>query len=204
MEARIEMTGVSAGYGGVAVIRGMSVSVREGDFVLISGANGSGKTTAVKVLAGLLRPMKGEVRRQKGLKVGYVPQVSEIDRRFPVLVEDMIYSGLMNEKGRREKKTRVEGMLREMGLAGIERKGIGELSGGQLQRALLGRALVSKPEVLILDEPESHLDAGFEGRLGEILRGMGGGTSIVLVSHKGEWARGMITKEMKIEGNVRI
>ncbi len=118
--------------------------------------------------------------------IGYLPQVKHIDRKFPITVFDVVLSGSIMENRRKEKaeaKARVEALLNEMGIANIRNKAIGELSGGQMQRVFLCRALLSNPKLLILDEPDTFVDNRFEGELYEKLRLLNEEIAIVLVSH---------------------
>ena len=120
--------------------------------------------------------------------MGYLPQYSSIDRKFPITVEEVILSGLSSQKPlasrfntrHREKARHV---IARMGLEGMEQRAIGALSGGQLQRALLGRAIISDPQVVILDEPSTYIDKRFEARLYELLTEINEECAIILVSH---------------------
>lgn len=120
--------------------------------------------------------------------MGYLPQYNSIDRKFPISVEEVILSGLSARKtlasrftsGQKEK---VKEVINRMGLEGLAKRSIGQLSGGQLQRALLGRAIVSDPQVVILDEPSTYIDKQFEARLYELLEEINKECAIILVSH---------------------
>ena len=121
-------------------------------------------------------------------RIGYLPQINNIDRKFPVTVFDVVRSGLMSRKrltGRynSEENDRANDLMSEMGISGIRSKAIGELSGGQIQRALLCRALVNSPKLLILDEPNTYVDNRFERELYEKLKVLNEKLAILLVSH---------------------
>ncbi|MDR3137858.1 MAG: ATP-binding cassette domain-containing protein [Tannerellaceae bacterium] len=191
---------------GKRVLSGLSMEVCAGDFIVVSGTNGSGKSTLVKVLLGLLGVSKGEVLHPSGAyRVGYLPQVHALDRSFPISVREVIRSGLGGASGLRRSwvRDRIEASLVRVGLSGQGGESIGKLSGGELQRTLLARALVSAPEVLIMDEPESHLDEAFKGEFGVILGEVKAGTSVVLVSHSPESHAGYMTEHIIMNGNVR-
>lgn len=194
MEKLIELSHITAGYENKTVLRDISLDVWEGDFLGIIGPNGGGKTTLLKVILGLLPPLSGTRRFFKdgqetdSLKIGYLPQMSNIDRKFPICVRDVIASGLASDKPllkgfNAAQKERVEAVIRQMGLEELADRAIGELSGGQLQRVLLGRSIVSRPQVLILDEPNSYVDKRFESRFYQLLSEINRESAVILVSH---------------------
>lgn len=182
----IEIKNLNAGYDGRIVLHDVNLTVYERDFLGIIGPNGGGKTTLIKCILGLLKPFGGEIISTA--HIGYLPQYSSIDKKFPITVEEVILSGLSSQKsliGRFTKKQRDKAhqIIHQMGLEGLEERAIGALSGGQLQRALLGRAVISDPEVLILDEPSTYIDKRFEARLYELLAEINRNCAIILVSH---------------------
>lgn len=195
MEKRIELEGITAGYGEKIVLKDVSLEVWKDDFLGIIGPNGGGKTTLLKVILGLLTPKTGTVRfyadgdkEVPSLKIGYLPQMSVIDKKFPISVREVITSGLCAEKPlfrsfTSAQRVRVDEVITQMGLEEVADRAIGELSGGQLQRALLGRSVVSRPQVLILDEPNSYVDKQFESRFYPLLGEINKETAIILVSH---------------------
>ncbi|MDR2843634.1 MAG: ATP-binding cassette domain-containing protein [Candidatus Symbiothrix sp.] len=184
----VDIEHLSAGYNRNPVLKDLSLQIRERDFLGITGPNGGGKTTLAKVILGLIKPTAGHIRFADKLlrkHTGYMPQTHRIDTKFPIIVAEVIASGLMAEKhlSSTEKKARVQEILTEMGLEKAADKPIGELSGGQLQRTLLGRAIINRPELLILDEPNSYIDAAFEAHFYQLLQEMNQDTAIVLISH---------------------
>lgn len=194
MEKLIDLQDITAAYGNKTVLRDVSLSVYENDFLGIIGPNGGGKTTLLKVILGLLTPTSGSIRFFKeekpvaSLKIGYLPQLNNIDKKFPISVREVVASGLASEKplfrpfGNKQKE-RVEEVIVQMGLEELSGRAIGELSGGQLQRVLLGRSIVSRPQVLILDEPNSYVDKRFESRFYQLLEEINKESAIILVSH---------------------
>ena len=185
---------ITAGYEQKVVLRDVNLTVYDRDFLGVIGPNGGGKTTLIKVILGLLAPLSGkrsffrDGRPTDGLKMGYLPQYNQIDKKFPISVEEVILSGLSGEKGllRRyteEQRARVREVVSRMGLEGLERRPIGQLSGGQMQRALLGRAVISQPDLVILDEPNTYIDKRFEAKLYELLEDINRRCAIILVSH---------------------
>ena len=159
----IEVRNLSAAYDGRTVLHDVNLDVYEHDFLGIIGPNGGGKTTLIKCILGLLKPTAGKIIYHDTCKpqqtaedcqfsMGYLPQYNTIDRKFPISVEEVILSGLSSKKsliGRftSEHREKVREAIARMGLEGLEHRAIGQLSGGQLQRALLGRAIVSDPSI---------------------------------------------------------
>ena len=180
MEKLIDIDHVTAAYGNKTVLRDISLTIWKDDFLGIIGPNGGGKTTLLKVILGLLPPVSGVIRFYEdgrivpSLRIGYLPQLNNIDKKFPISVREVVTSGLASEKPlfrsySASQKQRVEEVLGKMGLEDLANRAIGELSGGQLQRVLLGRSIVSRPQVLILDEPNSYVDKRFESHFYKLL-----------------------------------
>ena len=194
MNSIIQINGLSAGYDGKTVLHQVDLAVYEKDFLGIIGPNGGGKTTLIKCILGLHQPSEGSIRFYKNgqenpdMNMGYLPQYNTIDKKFPISVYEVILSGLSKQKSifrrySKEQHEQVRQMIARMGLEGMEERSIGSLSGGQLQRALLGRALVSNPEVVILDEPNTYIDKRFEAKLYSLLEEINKERAIILVSH---------------------
>ncbi|MDR2804382.1 MAG: ATP-binding cassette domain-containing protein [Dysgonamonadaceae bacterium] len=184
----VDIENISAGYNGNIVLKNLSLKIYEQDFLGIIGPNGSGKTTLVKVILGLIKPFSGNIRfshEELKNRMGYMPQTHSIDKKFPVSVAEVVESGLSSEKKmtKSQKKDEIYEMIQKMGLEGIADKPIGELSGGQLQRTLLARAIINAPELLILDEPNSYVEKSFETYFYELLQTINKKTAIVLISH---------------------
>ncbi len=171
---------------GRTILDNVNFDVYTGDFVAITGPNGGGKTTLLRIILGLVPPTGGSVRMSQEVSVGYLPQKNMIDSHFPISVREVVESGLLATKGmsKADKKERVSETIERMQLATHAERPIGELSGGQLQRALLGRAIISQPQLLVLDEPLSYLDKRFEQRLYDILHDISQEATILLVSHE--------------------
>lgn len=189
MRKILELKSLTAGYDDKIVLKGVNLLVEENDFLGIIGPNGGGKTTLLKIILGILKPIEGEIFTEKDMgSIGYLPQVNQIDKKFPIQVKEVVLSGLMSHKkifGKYtiQNKKRAEELMSQMGILHLERKNIGELSGGQLQRVFLCRAIISDPDLLILDEPETYVDSNFEGELYEILHQLNSHMAIIVVSH---------------------
>ncbi len=183
------MENVSTGYNSRTVLEEVNLKVYPDDFIGVIGPNGGGKTTLVKIILGLQPIFGGRIHFPSGrIKTGYLPQASQVDRSFPITVRDVVASGLKSRNPlfphlSSSQKKRVDRMLDEVGLKPVEYKPIGELSGGQLQKTFLSRALIEKPQLLILDEPNSHVDKNFEQELYSWLNELSREMAIMLISH---------------------
>ena len=183
---------VSASYGGEVVLEGVDLTVREGDFIGIIGPNGGGKTTLLKVILGLLKPVSGSVEylsaRTRPHNIGYLPQLPESDTAFPVSVHDVVLSGLMHERSALARmsmkdKSRADSILEELGILSLRSRNLSDLSGGELQRVYLGRAIIGSPALLLLDEPGNFIDSSFEQGFYDKLKELNKTITILMVSH---------------------
>ena len=190
----VELQNITVTYGAKPILKDISLILWENDFLGIIGPNGGGKTTLLKAILGLMKPSEGNIIFYKNnkpvpaLKIGYLPQINQIDKYFPISVFEVVASGLMAEKkgwGKytEEQQQRIHKTLNLMGMSEKTKRPVGELSGGELQRVLLGRAIVSNPDVLILDEPNTYVDKFFESRFYKLLEEMNEDRAIILVSH---------------------
>ena len=187
-----KMHSLSASYGTVTVLKDVDFKVNENDFIGVIGPNGGGKTTLLKIILGLLKPVQGEIVFNNDLlngnRIGYLPQMSTGDISYPVTVNDIVLSGLMIGKGiisrmtsSDRKKARI--VIDELGLSQMAGATINELSGGQMQRVFLGRAIIGDPKLLLLDEPGNFVDTTFENDFYEKLRELNRRMAILMVSH---------------------
>lgn len=188
----IELQGLWVKINGRSVLEDINLKVMEKDFLGIIGPNGGGKTTLLKVIAGLIRPQRGTIRikgenRVKPGYVGYVPQYAYFDYDFPITVEEVVLSGrLMHKRGRRfsgDDYRIAYAMLEKVEMYDCRKRQIGELSGGERQRVLVARALAVEPEILLLDEPTASADQSFAAGFYELLRDLNRDITIILVSH---------------------
>ena len=161
------------------VLEDISFEVEKGEYVSIVGENGSGKSTLVRLLLGLLKPTTGEVQ-QRASSIGYVPQKKINLTHFPLTVFELLdsYRKVLKVKD----KNSVHNMLGEVGLLGFEKKLAGELSGGQLQKLYIARALINNPELLILDEPSTGIDVKGQREIYTILKRLNQDSKITIVS----------------------
>lgn len=190
----VEVRDVTFGYGREVVLDHVSLAIEPRDFLAVIGPNGGGKTTLLKAILGLVRPWSGEVvfhlpsgSDPRG-RLGYVPQFSTFDRDFPLRISDMVLMGRLGRRSvlrpySREDRAAAARAVERLGLEEVARAHASEVSGGQLQRALIARALVSAPEVLFLDEPTASIDAGSRETLRELLEDLNRTIPIVVVTH---------------------
>lgn len=179
------------------VLTEASFSISRGEFIGMIGPNGGGKTTALKLMMGFLKPKKGKVLlfdsspKEERKRIGYVPQMMELDKAFPISVEEVVLTGLLSKVkwwGSLPKEERKKGdqILEEMGIAFLRHFPFGSLSGGQIQKVLIARALVSQPDLLLLDEATAHIDPHSEEQIFELLKNLKGKPTILIVSHNFE------------------
>ena len=190
--ALIRLNHATVSYEGDLAAENVSFSVEKGDYLVILGENGSGKSTVMKAMLGLVKLKSGEVIHSDGLKkngVGYLPQQTRIQRDFPASVEEVVQSGVVNRLGRRlfpgrEEKQRARQQMERLEIWEMRKKPYRALSGGQQQRVLLARALCATDSLLLLDEPVTGLDPETTAEMYEIIRNINRqGVAIVTVSH---------------------
>jgi zinc transport system ATP-binding protein len=212
----VSLKNVSAGYdAGREVLTDVSLDIYDGDFVVVTGPNGGGKTTLLKVIMGLLPYSSGTVEYADNLivngirRIGYLPQQNIFDRSFPISVIDVVVSGLQGVKGLVQRYTRTDFALAHKllvmtGIASLERCTVGEISGGQMQRALLCRALIAKPRLLILDEPTTYVDSRFGNELYSLIYQLNkeSGIAILIVTHDTAALNGTAKRWIHLDGSV--
>jgi zinc transport system ATP-binding protein len=171
----VSVENVSFGYDSSLSLENVSFKAYEGDFLGIVGPNGAGKTTLFRCMLRVLLGYKGiiklfgqDIRDDKNFlkRIGYIPQTRSIEQGFPVTVEEVVSFGLI---GRKYTKGKISSAIEEVGLIGYNKKRIGELSGGQLQRVLIAKSLVADPDLLILDEPTTAIDMESENKFYSLL-----------------------------------
>jgi len=193
MRKLLEIENLTVAYGKVVALENARMLIHENDFIGVIGPNGGGKTTLLKTILGLIEPTSGriifsELLESQKSHIGYLPQVNKFDNRFPISVSEVILSGIMGKNkwlnlNSSENRKKVNQILKELNIEHLASKPIGELSGGQMQRVFLGRALISDPKLLILDEPDTYVDNQFEHELYQKLKELNRGMAILLVSH---------------------
>lgn len=190
----VEIKNVCFAYNGQTVLEGVSLDIRQGDFIAMIGPNGGGKTTLLKLILGLLKPAKGSIRvlgdttEKASHHIGYVPQDVHINRSFPITAMDIVLMGKLEPERRWTKNSaqdRREALnaLKQMEIEPFANRKIGELSGGQRQRVFIARALVSQPKLLLLDEPTASIDAKGQAEFYSLLKTLNKDIPILVVSH---------------------
>ena len=194
MSPIITLDNISASYDGKSVLEHVSLQIYPHDYLAVIGPNGGGKTTLMRVILGLKKPDAGRVTFFRDgeavdhLGIGYLPQYSQIDRHFPISVYDIVASGLKTRHWWQRhldayQRRQIDDTLSRLELGDLASHHVGQLSGGQLQRVLLARAVVSNPEVLILDEPNTYIDKRFQEQMYQTLSELNRSCAIVIVSH---------------------
>ena len=189
----LELKDVSVAYEDGEALHGVNLTIDSADFLGVIGPNGGGKTTLVKAILGAI-PYSGQIDYAPELfdgterLIGYMPQVTEFDRAFPISVSEVVLSGLQGRRGFRQRYTKADRtkaleLLAKTGIEALAERPIGEISGGQMQRALLCRAIISDPKLLILDEPTNFVDNRFEHELYHTLRALNERMAILMISH---------------------
>jgi len=190
----VEIRDVAFAYSGESVLQDVNLDIRQGDFMAVIGPNGGGKTTLLKLMLGILKPDRGTVRifgtqpREAASRIGYVPQDIHVNRGFPISVQDVVRMGRVRGGGgwkhfSKKDMAIVQQALEQVEMWSLRFRRMDELSGGQRQRVFLARALVSKPEILFLDEPMSSVDTKGQTDFYDYLLELNRTVTIVVVSH---------------------
>ena len=194
MNLALKIDNVSFAYRQTLILENVSLSINAGEYIGIIGPNGGGKTTLLKLIMGFLHPLLGSIEvfgvspQEARKKIAYVPQSLQYDCQFPISVMELVLSGRLSHtpwfgRYRSVDKTAALNILETMGLAKYGKFPFGSLSGGLRQRALIARALISEPSLLLLDEPTANVDAEAESEIFSILHGLKNQVTILMVTH---------------------
>jgi zinc transport system ATP-binding protein len=190
----IEVQDVSFSFNGTNVLKDVNLTIRSGDFVAMIGPNGGGKTTLIKLILGILLPDRGQIRilgrppKQVVSRMGYVPQDIHVNRGFPISAQDVVLMGRMRGGPGWRRTSDADRKILKKALEGVSMwehrsRRMDQLSGGQRQRVFVARAMVSEPEILLLDEPMSNVDAQGRADFYDLLLDLNKTVTIVVVSH---------------------
>lgn len=190
----VEFDSVSFRYQASPVLNKVTLAVREGEFLGLVGPNGGGKSTLLKLIMGLIKPDEGSVRifgtspKKASRRVGYVPQFAKFPSDFPITVEETVLMGRIQpgrlwQRYSKEDRNIAHKVMSETGVAEFANRTIDQLSGGQLQRVLIARALATEPELLLLDEPTANVDSHQEKGVFELFKELNKRMSIIVISH---------------------
>jgi zinc transport system ATP-binding protein len=211
----IKIENVSFSYNGFHVLDRVNLTVHERDFLSLVGPNAGGKTTLLKLILGLLKPTSGSIQvlglppAKARARIGYMPQHANLDPLFPVSVLDVVLMGRMGN-GRRfgffgkSDREKAEEALRKVELLDVRNRSFSDLSGGQHQRVLIARALVTDPDLLLLDEPTSNVDAAVETELFELLNHLNEKMTVVLVTHDLGFVSGYVKRVACVNRSVVV
>ena len=174
-----DIKGLRVEAGGRVILHEVDLAIEPGQIITVIGPNGAGKTTLIRVLLGLMRPSAGRVSVRRGLRIGYMPQRLQVDEVLPLTVRRFL--GLAGRFGR----ARIAAALGEVGAAALIDQPVQKVSGGELQRVLLARAILREPELLVLDEPAQGVDVAGQGELYQLIARIRKrhGCAVLMVSH---------------------
>ncbi|NWF66466.1 MAG: ABC transporter ATP-binding protein [Campylobacterales bacterium] len=185
----VQIKNLNFSYNSSQTLQNINLTINSTDFLAIIGPNGGGKSTFFKLLLGLLKPQSGEILFfDKNLTFGYAPQNTNVNLHFPITVFDVVLTGIRKKSkfslffSEDEKNIALEA-LEKVGMSSFSSQKIGLLSGGQRQRVMIARALCSNPDILLLDEPTSHIDVEGQKQIYELLKELNKKLTIVLISH---------------------
>lgn len=208
----VEFDHVDFSFYRTTVLKNISFKIDQGEFVGLIGPNGGGKTTLLKLILGFLEPTQGTIKilgRTNGspLPIAYVPQSVRYDRDFPISVEEVVASGLLSHLPwhghfRSSQRLAAQEALERMGLSHLSKASFGTLSGGQAQRVLIARSLVSKPQLLLLDEPTASVDSQAESDIHAILSELKGQMTILMVTHDLRAAIHQVDRILCVQGGI--
>lgn len=203
----IDVSNLSFAYSNENIIDEAEFTIYKNDVITVVGPNGGGKTTLLKLLMGQLKPQKGSVKVNgpRSRIFGYVPQYSNLDPTYPITVFEVVLSGRIKSIGfyTRADRAAASESLKAVGLSDLSQRSFFELSGGQRQRVLIARALASNPEILVLDEPTANIDAEAEKHLNTLLKKLGAGHTIILVTHDLGFVDEMTTRVICVNRRVK-
>jgi len=194
-KSAVSISGLTVKYGSTTALSGISIDISEGEYLGIIGPNGGGKTTLLKSILGLVLPAHGRIEvfgkkpGSAGNLIGYVPQITSLEKNFPVTVGEVVLTGMLApglsffHKYSLQDKKMTQQIQEDVGIYDIRDRMVSELSGGEFQKMLIARALVSGPQLLLLDEPTANVDASSRDHIFSLLKDLNRTMTIMLVTH---------------------
>ncbi len=191
----ISIENLNVNYGKNRVLKNINLEIEDKHFLGIIGPNGGGKSTLIKVLAGLVNYKEGKVKihgkcpENISGELGYVPQASEFDKNFPINVKGVVLSGALTnrmklfQKYSKKNSDDAEKIMKKLDIFDLSKRQIGQLSGGQLQKVLISRALMTDPKIILLDEPTASIDTSSTTQIYELLSDLNKNMTIIVVTH---------------------
>lgn len=208
----INAINVSFRYGDTMILKDVNFDIKKSEFISLIGPNGGGKTTLLKLLLGFLKPCKGTVYvfgkspEEAYRRISYVPQSLQCDKQFPISVLEVVLGGRLSRSSlfgyKKEDQKRALQLLKQINLLHLVNRPFATLSGGETQKALIARALISDPEILILDEPTANIDLEAKSEIYEILQSLRGKVSILMVTHDLKAIKGSTDRVFYVQKNV--
>jgi zinc transport system ATP-binding protein len=194
MDSVIKIKDLHFSYGGPKILENIELDIKRNEFIGMVGPNGSGKTTLLKIIMGVLTPDKGSVKvlgnppSQSVQEIGYMPQFTPFSRDFPISVEETVLMGRLGKTSsmgffNKADKRVAEKAMNDVEILDLRKRVIGSLSGGQLQRVLIARALTCEPQIMILDEPTANVDMKVEKDVFDLLKQLNETITIIVVTH---------------------
>ncbi len=192
--AAIEIKEVNFSFADLAILENINMTINQGDFAGLIGPNGGGKTTLLKLILGLYKPQSGQIRlfgetiKKQRKSIGYVPQYANFNSDFPISVQDTVLQGRLGfgySFGSYSKKDKIiaHKVMSETEISDLAQRSIQSLSGGQMQRVLVARALAAEPEIMLLDEPTANIDQRAEKDIFDLFKLINKRMTILIISH---------------------
>ena len=214
-ENAVKITELSFAYDQTPALAGVNLEIKKNDFACIVGPNGGGKSTLLKLILGILKPDTGTVSvlgnspQKARSKIGYLPQYFRVDPAFPATVFDVVLTGTLATASwlgpyRKKNRQAVLRALKNLAIADLKSRQISELSGGQLQRVMIARALAGDPEVLLFDEPTASLDVKAGQQFNQLLADLNNHRTVIVVSHDLDFASEHLKNVICVDRQVRI
>ncbi len=194
IEPAIKINALNFSFDNIAILENINMTIEQGDFAGLVGPNGGGKTTLLKLILGLYKAQSGQIKifaqplKNQRKKIGYVPQYANFNSDFPISVEDTVLQGRLGigafwGRYNRQDKAIAKKMMQETEIFDLAQRSIQSLSGGQMQRVLVARALAAEPEIMLLDEPTANIDQRAEKDIFDLFKAINARMTILIISH---------------------